>query len=77
MVQFVFNEQKETEREVNFYCSEDRKMFLLSLQLTAKLGNDGRWKVTGNDFTPFIYTYLGHSQSVIYRGGQCVASTHA
>lgn len=52
-------------------------MFLLSLQLTAKLGNDGKWKVMGNDFTPFISTYLGHSQSVIYRGGQCVASTHA
>lgn len=51
-------------------------MFLLSLQLTAKLGNDSEWKVMGNYFTHFISTYLGHSQSTIYRGGQCVASSH-
>lgn len=31
MVQFVLNEQKETEREMDLYCSEERKLFLLSL----------------------------------------------
>lgn len=51
-------------------------MFLLSLQLTAELGNDGKWKVMGNGFTPSISTYQGHSQSAMCRGGQCVASTH-
>ena len=53
-----------------------KKMFLLSLQLTAELGNDGKWKMMGNGFTPSISTYQGHSQSAMCRGGQCVAGTH-
>ena len=51
-------------------------MFLLSLQLTAELGNDGKWKVMGNGFTPSISTYQGHGQSAMCRGGQFVAGTH-
>lgn len=44
-------------------------MFLLSLQLTAKLGNDSEWKVM-ETFHSFYLNLSSHSQSAIYRGGQ-------